>query len=144
MPQTNEVLELAKAIGLSSNTADNQAKENNMVASTETISPPTTENHNEQPQTSTNDSSQTIVATGNSSVPSSSSSSSSSSSLSISSSGKQKCLFSSCFSYNDSTDIDEFYDDPSDLLTYELASNNNIQVSITHPQEKSFYPLSIS
>jgi hypothetical protein len=80
MPQTDEVLEFAKSMGL----YDNQTKEND---STENLLHQTTDNYSEQSPVNTNNAIQTSVSAGNGATPSSSSSSTSSSS-SISSSGK--------------------------------------------------------
>jgi len=81
LPQTNEVLEIAKSMGLSNNSMDDQTKENDSVVLTEKLQHQTTDEHS---PVSTNNPTQTIVSTENGSSPSSSSSSSSS----ISSSGK--------------------------------------------------------
>jgi hypothetical protein len=39
-----------------------------------------------------------------------------------------------------SIDIDEFYDDPSDLLSLEMASNNNFQVNDSLKNKKKDFP----
>jgi hypothetical protein len=87
MPQTNEVLEFAKSMGLYDKSVDDRTKVNDSVVPTENLPHETTDNHSEQPPVNTNDPIETIVSAGNSSAPASSSSSSSSSS-SITSSGK--------------------------------------------------------
>lgn len=122
MPQTNEVLAFAKSMGLSKESVDDQPKETDSATGVEKLEQQTTP---DDLVVITNDSSQTAVAAGTVSVPTSSSSSSSS----MSSSGISKSLFS-VLPDNYSLDIDEFYDDPSDILALEIASNDNLQVNI--------------
>jgi hypothetical protein len=84
MPQTNEVLALAKSMGLSKEPTDDQLKETDPVAEVEELEHQTTV---DDLVVITNDSIQTVVAAGTVSVPNSSPTSSLSSSSSISSSG---------------------------------------------------------
>jgi hypothetical protein len=90
MPQTNEVLALAKSMGLSKEPADDQLKETDPVAEVEELEHQTTA---DDLVVITNDSIQTVVDAGTVSVPNSSPTSSLSSSSSISSSGILKFLF---------------------------------------------------
>jgi hypothetical protein len=83
MPQTNEVLEFAKSMGLSNTLVDDQARETDSVVITEKLEHQPAD---DDPPATTNDLTQTIVSAENGSAPAPSSSSSSS--LSISSSGK--------------------------------------------------------
>ena len=123
MAQTDEVVEFAKSMGFVSETEDNQVKENDTMSSGKNIEREIAEAS--QP-INTGDSAEMIVIPEKDSDVSSSLSSSS-----ISSSGKSSIR---CSSHGlVSLDVDEFYDDPSDILSQEMASNTDFQVYIFLP-----------
>ena len=127
MPQTDEVLEFTQLIGPFYEFVDDRVPvENGSVASMKKKS-----HHSplvngtgggKHQLTHTNGPSQNLLSAGNGPVPSSSPSSSSSSS--ISSSGKTVRFVTTACTPS-STDVDDFYDDPSDRLPFHHALSSN-------------------
>lgn len=121
MPQTNEVVEFAKSMGFIPEPEDNPVNENSTDVDRENVA---REIADASQAINTSDSTDMFVIPEKDSNPSSSSTSSS-----ISSSGLSSSIYSSHHYF--SIDIDEFYDDPSDILSQEIASNTDFQVHIS-------------